>query len=196
MVRIFSFGVACVLLCVVVRTIINVPLHVDSEKLGICADVNTSEIAASLKQTLDLTDVRCYPDPDNASLLKCPLRPLRMTVKDTNSSGFADGDVAWYSLDEFEEPSLKQWIVSSETFDERELVRYRQNLTKEVDMTLQDKVNLIFRCSIDKKSGGNLNLTNLTNTEDEYSEFENDHVTTGASTEDVVSSVVDYIVDL
>ncbi|XP_071832802.1 uncharacterized protein [Apostichopus japonicus] len=146
MVRIFFFGAACVL-CLVARTIINVPLHVNMESVGICADVNPSEIT-SLNQTLDLTDVRCYPDLewnstvprstnssfDKASLPMCPLQPLKMTVQDTTNN-------------------------------------------------LRNKICFKYA------------KTNLTNTEDEYSQIQNDHVTTGANTKHLLSSLVYCMID-
>ncbi|PIK60194.1 hypothetical protein BSL78_02916 [Apostichopus japonicus] len=118
------------------------------ESVGICADVNPSEIATSLNQTLDLIDVRCYPDLernstvprstnssfDDASLPMCPLRPLKMMVHDTTNN-------------------------------------------------LRNKI--CFRYA----------KTNLTNTEDEYSEIQSDHVTTGANTEHLLSSLVYCMID-
>ncbi|XP_071832745.1 uncharacterized protein [Apostichopus japonicus] len=118
------------------------------ESVGICADVNPSEIATSLNQTLDLIDVRCYPDLernstvprstnssfDDASLPMCPLRPLKMMVHDTTNN-------------------------------------------------LRNKI--CFRYA----------KTNLTNTEDEYSEIQGDHVTTGANTEHLLSSLVYCMID-
>ncbi|XP_071832813.1 uncharacterized protein [Apostichopus japonicus] len=47
----------------------------------------------------------------------------------------------------------------------------------------------------DRKSKGNLSLTNLTNIDDEYSELESDHVTTGANTEHLLSSLVYCMID-